>query len=118
MGEFARKADGRRIFTPEFKREVMQQILSWREDAGGAESRARHQPLGDPHLETALRVPRGHGGEGKRRCWGGTRTSSLFPRKSRIGPVPTQRQRQLLEAQPLSVTVSMEVRRQQVGRHI
>src|SRR5262249_20983574 len=28
MGEFARKADGRRIFTPEFKREVVQQILS------------------------------------------------------------------------------------------
>jgi len=28
MGEFARKADGRRIFTPEFKREVVQQILN------------------------------------------------------------------------------------------
>ena len=27
MGEFARKADGRRIFTPDFKREVVQQIL-------------------------------------------------------------------------------------------
>jgi len=27
MGEFARKSDGRRIFTPEFKREVVQQIL-------------------------------------------------------------------------------------------
>ncbi len=28
MGEFARKADGRRVFTPEFKREVVQEILS------------------------------------------------------------------------------------------
>ena len=27
MGEFPRKADGRRIFTPEFKREVVQQIV-------------------------------------------------------------------------------------------
>jgi hypothetical protein len=27
MGEFPRKADGRRVFTPEFKRRVVQQIL-------------------------------------------------------------------------------------------
>lgn len=27
MGEFPRKSDGRRIFTAEFKREVVQQIL-------------------------------------------------------------------------------------------
>jgi transposase-like protein len=27
MGEFSRKADGRRVFTPEFKRGVVQQIL-------------------------------------------------------------------------------------------
>jgi len=27
MGEFPRKADGRRIFSPEFKREIVQQIL-------------------------------------------------------------------------------------------
>lgn len=27
MGEFPRKADGRRVFTPEFKRGVVQQIL-------------------------------------------------------------------------------------------
>jgi hypothetical protein len=26
MGEFPRKADGRRVFTPEFKRQVVQQI--------------------------------------------------------------------------------------------
>lgn len=28
MGDFARKADGRRIFTVEFKRQVVQQLLS------------------------------------------------------------------------------------------
>ncbi len=28
MGEFARKADSRRIFTVEFKRQVVQQLLS------------------------------------------------------------------------------------------
>jgi transposase-like protein len=28
MGEFPRKADGRRVFSPEFKRETVQRILS------------------------------------------------------------------------------------------
>ena len=28
MGDFARKADGRRIFTVEFERQVVQQLLS------------------------------------------------------------------------------------------
>jgi hypothetical protein len=42
MGEFPRKSDGRRVFTVEFKRGVVQQLAEGREDPGGGLTRARY----------------------------------------------------------------------------
>jgi transposase-like protein len=41
MGEHRQKADGRRVFSTEFKREAVQRILSGKKTVAGAQSRAR-----------------------------------------------------------------------------
>ena len=51
MGECPGKADGRRVFTPEFKRNVVQQIQKG--EKALAEPRVRHLPDHHPDLEAA-----------------------------------------------------------------
>ena len=50
MGDFARKSDGRRIFTVEFKRGIVQQLVKGK-DTGGGEPGAGHPAQRDPAVE-------------------------------------------------------------------
>jgi transposase-like protein len=54
MGEHRRKADGRRVFSTEFKRTTVQQLLTG-EKTLGAQPRARHLAERHPQLEAICR---------------------------------------------------------------
>ena len=51
MGEHRRKADGRRVFSTEFKREAIQRILTGEKNGRRTQSRARHRAQCDSRLE-------------------------------------------------------------------
>ena len=55
MGEFPRKADGRRVFTPEFKRQVVQQIQKGEKTLAELSRELDIYPSVIRHLEAALR---------------------------------------------------------------
>jgi transposase-like protein len=73
MGEFPRKADGRRVFTPEFKREVVQQILKGEKSLAELSREHDIQP-------TVIR-------EWKRQYESGA-TTAVRVCKSRVSPTP------------------------------
>ena len=75
MGEFARKSDGRPIFTVEFKRGIVQQLVKGEKTPGGGEPGARHPAQRHPGVEAPGRNG-GDDGRGRERgCRAGQRAA-------------------------------------------
>ena len=55
MGEHRRKADGRRVFSTEFKRTTVQRILTGEKSLAELKSRARYLAGRDSQLEAVCR---------------------------------------------------------------